>query len=184
MDTTFFSIANLLNKEVGESETYNLDFSPSVKDFEGIKFKDNLNAEIILMRIDEGILVQVQNLETTISLPCQKCLIDFDFNLDIEEFERIFAENIVKIEDDTDDYFEIDMRNHKIDISEMLRQEIILHFPILEVCSKSCKGLCLVCGADLNLEKCKCRQEDEYKPLSILKEIYNGKTSSTQKKDL
>jgi len=66
----------------------------------------------------------------------------------------------------------------------LLRQEIILHFPVVSVCSKSCKGLCPVCGVDLNKENCSCDKEQGLKQLSILKELYNGKTSSTKKKDL
>ncbi|EKD49946.1 MAG: hypothetical protein ACD_63C00003G0001, partial [uncultured bacterium] len=39
----------------------------------------------------------------------------------------------------------VDVKNWTLDITEFLRQEIILHFPLIPVCSTRCKGI--------NLEK-------------------------------
>ncbi|MEK7085982.1 MAG: DUF177 domain-containing protein, partial [Patescibacteria group bacterium] len=64
-----------------------------------------------------------------------------------------------------------------IDLGEFLRQEIILHFPLIPVCSKSCKGLCPTCGKDKNKEDCDCpkRETEGYKPLAVLKKLIKNK---------
>jgi uncharacterized protein len=60
-----------------------------------------------------------------------------------------------------------------IDLNEMLRQEIILHFPPNPLCSSRCKGLCQVCGKDKNKKLCTCTVDDGkvYKPFKDLKKI-------------
>lgn len=45
-----------------------------------------------------------------------------------------------------------------IDVGEDIRQEMILAIPQRVLCSKDCKGICAGCGANLNIEKCKCKQ--------------------------
>lgn len=39
-----------------------------------------------------------------------------------------------------------------------LREAIMLELPAQPVCSESCRGLCRVCGADLNATRCSCSQ--------------------------
>jgi uncharacterized metal-binding protein YceD (DUF177 family) len=44
-----------------------------------------------------------------------------------------------------------------VDLTEDIRESIILAFPTYPVCSPACKGLCAQCGADLNVGTCACR---------------------------
>jgi uncharacterized protein len=42
------------------------------------------------------------------------------------------------------------------DLSENIRQNLLLNLPVKYLCSKSCKGLCSGCGENLNENQCKC----------------------------
>ena len=42
---------------------------------------------------------------------------------------------------------------------EEIREEFVLSFPTKHLCHEDCKGLCQDCGADLNVEECKCKKE-------------------------
>jgi len=53
--------------------------------------------------------------------------------------------------------FEIGPEIEYIDLGEEIRQEIILSNPGKVLCSKDCKGICPGCGANLNIEQCKCK---------------------------
>ncbi len=55
--------------------------------------------------------------------------------------------------------FEIDPQNEFIDLGEEIRQEIIMANPAKILCKKDCKGICPRCGANLNVEPCKCNQK-------------------------
>ncbi len=52
--------------------------------------------------------------------------------------------------------FAIDPTVEYIDLGEEIRQEIILSNPARILCGNDCKGICPKCGANLNVEKCKC----------------------------
>jgi uncharacterized protein len=55
--------------------------------------------------------------------------------------------------------FELDPTGTEyIDLGEEIRQEIIMANPARVLCSKSCKGICPQCGANLNKEQCKCKK--------------------------
>jgi len=41
-----------------------------------------------------------------------------------------------------------------VDITDDVRQEIVLAYPMVPVCRPSCKGLCPVCGQNLNVTVC------------------------------
>ncbi len=51
-----------------------------------------------------------------------------------------------------------------IDLTEDVREEILLSVPSRFKCSEDCKGLCPGCGADLNSERCKCRKKKTQEP--------------------
>jgi uncharacterized protein len=57
--------------------------------------------------------------------------------------------------------FEVSPEIEYIDLGEEIRQEIILANPPKVLCSKDCKGICPGCGANLNLETCKCQRSDQ-----------------------
>ncbi len=44
----------------------------------------------------------------------------------------------------------------EIDISELLREEIILNIGVKVLCREDCKGICPVCGGNRNLGECRC----------------------------
>jgi len=53
--------------------------------------------------------------------------------------------------------FEIVPGTEYIDLGEEIRQEMILANPEKVLCKDDCKGICPTCGANLNLEQCKCK---------------------------
>ena len=54
--------------------------------------------------------------------------------------------------------FPFDRSTEFIELGEDIRQELILNAPPRMLCKEDCKGICPGCGANLNLEKCKCKQ--------------------------
>jgi len=49
---------------------------------------------------------------------------------------------------------------NSIDLTEVVREQIVLDLPIQAFCSEDCKGLCATCGVNLNLIDCKCKESD------------------------
>jgi uncharacterized protein len=46
-----------------------------------------------------------------------------------------------------------------VDLTAAMREDIILELPQRVLCHENCKGLCPVCGEDLNVRRCGCRPE-------------------------
>jgi len=44
-----------------------------------------------------------------------------------------------------------------VDLTEYMRESILLNFPAHPVCSEVCRGLCPQCGINLNKGQCDCR---------------------------
>jgi len=58
----------------------------------------------------------------------------------------------------------------QIDLEPLLREYALLEFPISPVCKPDCKGLCTVCGENLNKTVCGHRPEPD-RPFSALKDL-------------
>jgi uncharacterized protein len=60
-------------------------------------------------------------------------------------------------EDDLDVGF---YRGEVLDLDDVAREQIELALPMSKRCSEDCKGLCPVCGANLNEAACACREQE------------------------
>lgn len=49
----------------------------------------------------------------------------------------------------------------EVDVTEGLREEIILNLPRFPLCEEACRGLCPQCGKDLNGEPCGCPEKEK-----------------------
>ena len=86
----------------------------------------------------------------TLGIPCDRCLevvekdISFDISKDIDFNNEDVEEDLTYIE------------GHNIDIDEMLYPEIFINLPTKVLCRDDCKGICRVCGKNLNQGECGC----------------------------
>ena len=60
----------------------------------------------------------------------------------------------------------------KADLTDAVRDALLLELPYRFLCSEDCKGLCPSCGVNLNLGSCTCQEGAEVtNPFSALKAI-------------
>jgi uncharacterized protein len=86
---------------------------------------------------------------------CNRCLKEF-----VKPVEVSFAENYRQADDhvcmEGDDVF---FQGDEIDITDLVRETLLLSEPLKMLCSEECKGLCPKCGADLNTHPCSCERD-------------------------
>jgi uncharacterized protein len=58
----------------------------------------------------------------------------------------------------------------RLDMAEMLREQVILAGPMHPLCREDCLGLCPVCGQNRNQQLCGCREPREANPFMALRE--------------
>lgn len=59
-----------------------------------------------------------------------------------------------------------------IDITELVRDMLVVNQPIKNLCREDCKGLCPICGTNLNSGECNCERfsvDPRFAPLQNLK---------------
>jgi len=99
-------------------------------------------------RAAQGLLVQVK-MKAAVSAECVRCLEMFDQPL-LVDYSDLYAFNPNSL---TESGLRVPDTG-KIDLAPILREEMILAIPISPVCEPNCKGLCLVCGENLNFKEC------------------------------
>ncbi len=63
--------------------------------------------------------------------------------------------------------------DYVVDLTEAIRENLLLALPIRELCQSDCAGICLQCGADLNRGPCACPPAElgARNPFGQLKEL-------------
>jgi uncharacterized protein len=70
------------------------------------------------------------------------------------------------------------LHGDRLEFAEMLREHIILATPVQPLCHEQCRGLCPVCGEDLNERECGCDRDVKLNPFRVLRELrdHSGRT--------
>ncbi len=175
-----FHVAALLRRQGGSEEIHSIEvelpFIDAPDDQCEPKPLGKLSGNVRLVRADRAIEVFFEDMNVFIEVTCFKCLKRFSKELKIAQASRSFyidPKDIVYI-----DEMAIDPKTMELNANEALRQEIILHFPIVLVCFPGCKGTCELCCKDLNEGDCEHvnvpTDTNHKKPLSDLKDMWNN----------
>ncbi len=104
-----------------------------------VDIRSLLNVKAHLEKVD-NVVVANAHIKAEFGYMCARCLQELSST---EERSYIFD-------------FELDPATEYVDLGEEIRQEMILSNPAKVLCSDDCKGICPECGANLNVEQCKC----------------------------
>ena len=63
---------------------------------------------------------------------------------------------------------------YDLDVDRMVNEEILLGFPMKVLCQEDCKGICKVCGANLNQGECGCDRTEPDPRMSVIRDIFNN----------
>lgn len=117
----------------------------------------------------------VGHVKTTLELPCGRCLepfrlpVDAPFDLRYLPHRENTGEGEVEIEEDdlSTAYYD----DETIDLGQLMREQFYLALPMKPLCAGDCRGLCPVCGANLNRERCTCETKWEDPRLAALRTL-------------
>ena len=157
------NVGFIVHEEVGYKHEFSFDYDKiqisddlELRNFEGI---------VTIGRTPQGLIVQAEfSAETT--LECGRCLNEFEQELNWE-FTELFAFNEKSVS-------ESDLllpKDQQIDLQPLIREYALLEIPTKPVCKPNCKGLCAVCGEDLNKRDCGHKDIVDESPFSALKDL-------------
>lgn len=115
-----------------------------------------IDYDLVLTNAGEGILA-TGILTTHVVGTCDRCLspAEFDVSGEVDEY-YLFEEPEDTGDGDDDDELDFSLvsDDNTIDLSDALLSTLVMETPYVVLCRPSCKGLCPVCGANLNEEDC------------------------------
>lgn len=163
-----------LKKHVGGEAEYSFteQLEPLEAFGETITF-DPVEVRVKIVNAGESITAYF-HVETGAHLHCSRCLkafrepIVFDFQVVYQEKPPVTG---TADEDQSDDI--VFYENDLVDVSDDVRQQVLLALPMKPVCSPECKGLCPKCGQNLNEGLCDCPREDVDARWSVLRGLFN-----------
>lgn len=118
--------------------------SSSILDLEGEKgiCPDSGIAYDLMVQIVSGRLIVQGALSASLNMECSRCTDFFSTTIRDSSFLRAY---------------DISEETEKVDITADLREAVLLNLPNFPVCKAECKGLCPMCGKNLNEGSCGCR---------------------------
>ncbi|HET9588295.1 MAG TPA: DUF177 domain-containing protein [Anaerolineales bacterium] len=156
------NIGFIAHEEVGYS--HEIPFELDQVKLEDLELQ-NFSGVVTIGRTPQGLVVQGKFSAETV-LECVRCLKEFTHPLDWE-FTELYAFNRKSVSE-SGLLLPDDMH---IDLAPLLREYALLEVPISPLHSPDCKGLCPVCGQDLNIRDCGHRQDEDDSPFVKLKDL-------------
>ncbi|MDD5924325.1 MAG: DUF177 domain-containing protein [Clostridia bacterium] len=99
---------------------------------------------------------------------CDRCGDEFERSIK-NHFEHIL---VLTLSGDSDDEY-IETPDYELELDELVTADVILDMPSKFLCKDDCKGLCAVCGKNLNNDKCSCNKDRTDPRLEVLKQLLN-----------
>ncbi len=98
--------------------------------------------------------------------PCDRCgeraVTDFDFSFEHTLVQSLAGEN---------DGEYIELPDFKLDLDNLVMSDVVLELPLKHLCKDDCKGLCPICGCNLNKQSCSCHASDTDPRLDALRDL-------------
>lgn len=104
------------------------------------------------------LLIVTGRLRAPLRLTCVRCLCDSEWTSEIDVHEE-FATDLTAPDVDTidrDEPEESAIADYVLDVSELVRQQVVMSVPMAFVCRPDCRGICSQCGKNLNEGACQC----------------------------
>jgi uncharacterized protein len=140
------NVGFLINQPIGFSR--DLPFSFERYKFGEDEITENLCGTITLTRTQTGIQAMI-DFSALVDAQCVRCLEDFKQPLHTT-FQELYTFSRESISEDEESVPE----DGFLDFEESISDYIFLEYPIKPLCKPDCRGLCVICGQNLNDSLC------------------------------
>ena len=101
------------------------------------------------------------DLSANVEVDCDRCALPVALKLDVDlDVAFLPAEDEARVTENVElgksDLVYSVYEDGVLDIDELVREQILLELPTRQLCREDCRGLCPVCGVNLNLAECSC----------------------------
>lgn len=115
-----------------------------------VKLAGPVSADFTVTNGGDMILLE-GSLGFRVKTQCARCLKDIVLDLTADLDERYYPEGAEGLDEDALTYkFDV------VDVTDALRESLLLSVSARALCKPDCKGICPVCGANRNVTPCQC----------------------------
>ena len=130
-------------------------------DFDSIDRIKDIEVILDIQKSDNEYFCQAK-ITASVDLECSRCL--KSFNSIVKDNTDFIVCSFDYVEDnkdiiDNEEYVCFKGTNLSVDLTNVIRQAIILAVSMKPLCTDDCQGLCPRCGINLNDKKCSCHEE-------------------------
>ena len=169
MNIDISMIAKSINRELTEEAEISLtSFESRLGDFP-ITEKAPVTLHI---RNEENAAVLINGtVDLKVLIPCGRCLEDVltPIHFDIDKKLRIEEEQLVDEDMEEVDY----LIGFELDVDKLVYAELLVNWPMRVLCREDCKGICKVCGMNLNKGACSCQRTELDPRMAAIQDIFN-----------
>ena len=113
--------------------------------------------------------------ETRTRLSCSRCLTDYEAVI-ASPFTIFYIPGSDAAQDEEVELAEQDLisvaySGDEIDFTNEIAEQVLMEIPLKPLCKEECKGLCIICGTDLNLADCGCSRAPANLTFSALQNL-------------
>lgn len=134
--------------------------------------KDDLH--VVIRYVKEKQLEIQGESRMVVEIPCDRCLEPVEVEIPLEFVKRV----LVVSEEDGDDSDEFDESNYidgyTLDADHLISNEVLIGWPTKILCCDDCKGICNVCGQNLNQGTCSCEDTSLDPRMSVIRDLYKN----------
>lgn len=120
----------------------------------GLKLAGGLDVRLEAGQVGKDVLVRGR-LRGEALLDCRRCLKAVQKSFD-EGVTFLYRAGVTATEAEAEEVYPLPERVREIDLTEAIREHVILAVPLYPLCSEACRGLCPRCGTNLNEGACSC----------------------------
>ncbi|MDD2236670.1 MAG: DUF177 domain-containing protein [Kiritimatiellae bacterium] len=130
-----------------EGQPFEGEESPEILELEqdhSIRFRGPIGCAVLAQLVSGSLIVQGR-VQVEVERECSRCGEFFSTTVQDSSFLRDYA---------------ISPDQLQVDITEDIREAVMLHLTRFPLCSRDCKGVCVHCGVNLNFGVCSCEEQE------------------------
>ena len=158
----------------GRIEEYSLPFEMSELLYQGNSYpvKESAPVQIKVENTGNHVLKICVEASITVILPCDRCLEDVDRAIPVSfsheyDMKQTAEERIRDLDESS--Y----LNGTDLDVDRMVYLELLMNWPQKILCRENCKGLCPICGKNLNYGDCGCEEEPKDPRMAAISDIFS-----------
>jgi len=134
-----------------------------------LKPVEPLEVDLVARSVGDGVLVRGR-IRAAVEQECRRCLSPVIQRVD-DTVDMYFSEIGPDEEEIEGEVYPMPVRGAELDLTEAVREQVLLRVPEFAVCREDCRGFCPQCGKNLNEGDCDCVPEAPPSPWDALKQV-------------